>query len=161
VLLIAGDKLFPGKPVSLVVVIISILAVTFTSLSTSGIKLTGEIPGGLPSLGRPSLRLSDVDGVVALAFGCFLMGYIETVSAARTLALKNNYEVDPRQELLALGAANLAAAFSSAYPVAGGLSQSTVNEKSGAKTPLSLIFASITLAVILLFFTNLLKNLPE
>jgi anti-anti-sigma factor len=102
-----------------------------------------------------------VDGVVALAFACFLMGYIETVSAARTFAMKNNYEINPRQELLALGAANLASAFASGFPVSGGLSQSTVNEKSGAKTPLSLIICSATLAIILLFFTGLLKNLPE
>src|SRR5258706_3950869 len=105
--------------------------------------------------------MRDVDGVLPLAFACFLMGYIETISAARTFALKNNYEVNPRQELLALGAANLAAAFSTAYPVSGGLSQSTVNEKSGAKTPMSLIICSVTLAILLVFFAGLLKNLPE
>ena len=123
--------------------------------------ITGIIPEGLPSISRPSLRFRDVDGVLALAFACFLMGYIETISAARTFALKNNYNVNPRQELLSLGAANFAAAFSSAYVVAGGLSQSTVNDKSGAKTPMSLIICSVTLGVILLFFTSLLKNLPE
>ena len=160
-LLLLGDKFFPGRPVSLVVVIASIVVVSVTSLASSGLHITGEIPSGLPSIGRPSLRLSDVDGVMALAFACFLMGYIETVSAARTFAIKNNYQVSPRQELLALGAANLASAFASGYPVAGGLSQSTVNEKSGARTPLSLIICSATLAVLLLFFTGLLKNLPE
>lgn len=160
-LLILGDRLFPGRPVSLAVVVLSIIVVSFTPLAAVGLHITGNIPGGLPSLERPSLRLADVDGVIALAFACFLMGYIETVSAARTFALKNNYEVNPRQELLALGAANLATAFSGAYPVAGGLSQSTVNDKSGAKTPLSLIVCSLTLAIILLFFTSALKNLPE
>ena len=89
------------------------------------------------------------------------MGYIETISAARTLALKNNYKINARQELFSLGAANFAAAFSSAFVVSGGLSQSTVNDKSGAKTPMSLIVCSVTLGVILLFFTGLLKNLPE
>lgn len=161
ILLLLGDKFFPGKPVSLVVVVASIIVVSVTSLASSGLHITGEIPSGLPSFGRPSLRLSDVDGVVALAFACFLMGYIETVSAARTFAMKNNYEINPRQELLSLGAANLATAFANGYPVAGGLSQSTVNEKSGAKTPLSLIICSATLAILLLFFTGLLKNLPE
>lgn len=160
-LLILGDKIFPGKPVSLVVVVLSILSVTFLPFLKSHLHITGDIPGGLPSIGRPSLRLSDVDGVIELAFACFLMGYIETVSAARTFALKNNYEVSPRQELLSLGAANFAAAFASGYPVAGGLSQSTVNEKSGAKTPLSLIICSVTLAVLLLFCTSLLYDLPE
>lgn len=160
-LLILGDKIFPGKPISLVVVVLSILSVTFLPFLKSHLHITGDIPGGLPSIGRPSLRLSDVDGVIELAFACFLMGYIETVSAARTFALKNNYEVSPRQELLSLGAANFAAAFASGYPVAGGLSQSTVNEKSGAKTPLSLIICSVTLAVLLLFCTSLLYDLPE
>ena len=89
------------------------------------------------------------------------MGYIETVSAARTFAMKNNYVINPRQELLSLGAANLAAAFSSGYVVAGGLSQSIVNEKSGARSPMSLIICSITLALVVLFLAGFLKNLPE
>ncbi len=161
IILIAGDHFFPGKPVSLAVVIVSILLISFTGLASMGFQITGEIPSGLPSFSRPSIKLSDVDGIVELAFACFLMGYIETVSAARTMALKNNYTVDPRQELLSLGAANLSTGLFSGYVVAGGLSQSTVNEKSGAKTPLSLIICSISLAVILLFFTNLLTNLPE
>jgi MFS superfamily sulfate permease-like transporter len=97
-LLILGDYLFPGKPVSLVAVILSILVVSFTSLAASGIHITGDIPSGLPTLGRPSLRLTDVNGVVPLGFACFLMGYIETISAARTFAMKNNYDINPRQE---------------------------------------------------------------
>lgn len=160
-LLIAGDKIFPGKPVSLFVVILSIVIITFTQLSSYGFHITGIIPKGLPEIGRPAIRLQDVDGVFELAFACFLMGYIETISAARTFAIKNNYDIDPRQELLSLGAANFAASFSSAYVVSGGLSQSIVNEKSGAKSPLSLIVCSVTLAIILLYFTGLLKNLPE
>ena len=159
--LIAGEFFFKDKPISLVVVIASILVMSFTHLASSGVHITGIIPEGLPSLSRPSLRFRDVDGVLPLAFACFLMGYIETISAARTFALKNNYAVNPRQELLSMGAANFATAFSGAYVVAGGLSQSTVNEKSGAKTPMSLIVCSVTLAVILMFFTSFLKNLPE
>ena len=139
----------------------SILVISFTNLASPGVHITGIIPKGLPSISRPSLRFRDVDGVLELAFACFLMGYIETISAARTFALKNNYTINPRQELFSLGAANFAAAFSSAYVVSGGLSQSTVNDKSGAKTPMSLIICSITLGVILLYFTGLLKNLPE
>lgn len=161
IVLISGEHFFKNKPVSLVVVIAAILVMSFTNLASAGVHITGIIPEGLPSLSRPSLRFRDVDGVLALAFACFLMGYIETISAAKTFALKNNYKVNARQELLSLGAANFAASFSSAYVVAGGLSQSTVNDKSGAKTPMSLIICSVTLGVILLFFTFLLKNLPE
>ena len=159
-ILLAGTKLLPGKPVSLFVVIASILAITFTSLSAFGIHLTGEIQSGLPKLGRPSLRLSDADGILGLAMACFLMGYIETVSAARTFAQKNNYQINARQELLSLGMANIGSAFASGYVVAGGLSQSTVNDKAGAKTPMALIICSVVLAV-LLFFTGFLTNLPE
>ena len=144
-LLIAGDKLLPGKPVSLVVVIAAILIVSVTNLSASGLHVAGQIPQGLPSFERPSLRLNDVNGVLELAFACFLMGYIETISAAKTFAIKNGYNINARQELLSLGIANIAAAFAGAYVVSGGLSQSTVNEKSGAKTPLSLIICSIIL----------------
>lgn len=161
ILLIAGDFLLKGKPVTLLVVVAGILVISFSKLSSLGVHITGKIPEGLPSISRPSLRFRDVDGVLALAFACFLMGYIETISAARTFALKNNYDINPRKELFAMGAANFATAFYSAYVVSGGLSQSTVNDKSGAKTPMSLIICSATLCLILLFFTSLLKNLPE
>ena len=100
-------------------------------------------------------------GVIPLAFACLLLAYVESVSAARALAAQNRYEIDPRQELLGLGAANLAAAFFQAYPVAGGLSQSSVNDKAGAKTPLALVFASVTIGLCLMFLTGLLRNLPN
>ena len=106
------------------------------------------------------VRLRDVDGILPLSCACFLLSYIESISAARTLAAKNNYEIDPRQELLALGAANLAVGFGQGFPVAGGLSQSAVNDKAGARTPLAVLFASLTLAGCLLFLTGLLANLP-
>src|ERR1041385_2650116 len=112
IILIAGDKLLPGKPVSLIVLIAAVVVMSLTQLSSYGIQITGEIPKGLPSIGRPSVKLSDVDGVLELAFACFLMAYIETISAARTLASKNNYTINPRQELLSLGFANLATSFS-------------------------------------------------
>jgi len=134
--------------------------VSVASLGDLGFKTVGALPQGLPDFHRPVLRARDVDGVIPLAFACFLLAYIESVSAARALAQKNGYEIDPRQELLGLAAANLAAAFGQGYPVAGGLSQSSVNEKAGAKTPLALVFASTTIALCLLFLTDLLRNLP-
>ena len=159
-LLLIGEKLLPGRPIALAVVVLSIVVMSVTSLSEQGLKIVGELPQGLPRLSSPSLRLRDVDNVIPLALACFLLSYIESVSAARTLAAKNGYEVDPRQELLGLGAANLAVAFGQGFPVAGGLSQSAVNDKAGAKSPLALIVASVTLGVCLLFLTGLLKNLP-
>jgi len=102
-----------------------------------------------------------VEGIVPLAAGCLLLAYIESVSAARTFAAKHGYALDARQELLGIGTANLAAALGQGYPVAGGLSQSAVNDKAGARTPLALIVASGTLALCLLFLTGLLENLPK
>ena len=160
-LLLAGEKLLPGRPVALAVVALSIVALSVTSLAGLGFSIVGELPKGLPDFHAPELRLRDVDGVIPLAFACLLLAYVEGVSAARTLAQKNGYAIDPRQELLGLGAANLAAAFSQGYPVAGGLSQSSVNDKAGAKTPLALVFASLTIALCLIFLTGLLRNLPN
>ena len=160
-LLVFGERLLPGKPIALGVVALSIVAATLLGLPALGVPTTGEIPAGLPTFAGPALRLRDVEGIIPLAGGCLLLAYIEGVSAARTFAAKHGYSLDPRQEFLGIGAANLAAALGHGYPVAGGLSQSAVNDKAGARTPLALVFASITLALCLLFLTGLLENLPK
>ena len=160
-LLVLGERWLPGKPVALAVVALAIVAATLFGLPALGVPVTGAIPPGLPSLEGPALRLRDVEDIVPLAVGCLLLAYIEGVSAARAFAAKHGYPLDPRQEFLGLGAANLAAALGQGYPVAGGLSQSAVNDKAGARTPLALVFASVTLALCLLFLTGLLENLPK
>jgi sulfate permease, SulP family len=161
ILLLFGERLLPGKPVALGVVVLSIIASFGLGLPALGVATTGHIPAGLPSLEGPALRIRDIEGIVPLAAGCLLLAYIEGVSAARTFAAKHGYNLDVRQELLGVGAANLAAALGHGYPVAGGLSQSAVNDKAGARTPLALVFASITLALCLLFLTGPLENLPK
>jgi sulfate permease, SulP family len=160
-LLVGGERLLPGKPVALVVVALAIAAATAFGLPALGVAITGVIPAGLPTLSGPELSLRDIEGVLPLAAGCLLLAYIESVSAARTFAARHDDPLDPRQELLGLGAANLAAALGHGYPVAGGLSQSAVNDKAGARSPLALVIASITLAFCLLFLTGLLENLPK
>ena len=159
--LLLGERFLPGRPVALVVVVASVIVLSVTPLADLGFKTVGALPSGLPELHWPLLDVRDVDTVLPLAFACFLLAYIESVSAARALAQKNGYEIDPRQELLGLGAANLAVAVGQGYPVAGGLSQSSVNDQAGAKSPLALLFASLTIAVCLLFLTGLLRNLPN
>jgi sulfate permease, SulP family len=159
--LVLGERLLPGRPVALGVVALSIVAATAFGLPALGVPITGDIPAGLPALGGPALRLRDVEGILPLAAGCLLLAYIEGISAARTFAAKHGYALDARQELLGIGAANLATALGHGYPVAGGLSQSAVNDKAGARTPLALVFASITLALCLLFLTGLLESLPK
>jgi SulP family sulfate permease len=159
-IILFGEKIAPGKPIAIVIVVISILLISLTSLGEQGFITVGFIPSGLPEFHIPSLRVRDIDGVLPLALACFLLSYIESVSAARTLAQKNGYYVDPHQELLALGVANAAVALGQGYPVAGGLSQSAINDSAGARTPLSLVFASVSIAVCLLFLTGFLQNLP-
>ena len=161
ILLITGEKLFPGRPSAIILVIVSIVLITFTSLNNSGFSLVGVMPAGLPQFHLPSISIKDLDGVIPLAFACFLLAYIESVAAAKTMANQGGYEINSRQELLALAAANTATALGHGYPVSGGLSQSAVNSTAGAKTTLSLVFASAAIALCLLFLTGTLKNLPD
>ncbi len=160
-MLLAGDRWLPGRPIALVVVVLATVLVSVAHLDTLGVATVGVLPAGLPDFAWPALRLRDVDGVLPLAAACFLLSYVESVSAARTLATRHDDTIEPRQELLGLGAANLAAAFSQGFPVAGGLSQSSVNDKAGARSPLALVFASVTIGACLIFLTDLLHNLPS
>jgi MFS superfamily sulfate permease-like transporter len=143
-LLVAGDRLLPGRPVALGVVVLAIVASAATRLDVRGVATVGLIPAGLPSVGLPALRPREVDGLVPLAGACLLLAYIEGVAAARALAAKHGEAIDPRREFLGLAAANLLVGFGHGYPVAGGLSQSAVNEKAGARSRLSLVVASAT-----------------
>lgn len=159
-LLLLGEKYLPGRPVALFVVALATFAVAISSWEESGVATVGALPAGLPKLRAPALDFRSVDGILPLAGACFLLAYIEGVSSARTLAANHGQEINPRQELLALGMANLAVSFGQGFPVAGGLSQSAVNDKAGARTPLALVAASVTLTACLLCFTDLLANLP-
>ena len=160
-LLLLGERFLPGKPVGLTVVALSIVVASMLGLPALGIPVTGEVPQGLPTFQMPAFGLLEVDELFPLAAGCVLLAYVEGVSAARSFAAKHGYSLDVRQEFLGLGAANLATALGHGYPVAGGLSQSAVNDTAGARTPLSLVICSITLAVCLLFLAGLLTNLPK
>jgi len=160
VLIVVGEKLLPNKPITIVVVLISIILISTTTISSLGILTVGTIPGGLPKIHFPVFNYNDLVNVTPLAFACFLLAYIESVSTGRTLGLKNGFDLDARQELLALGAANLAASLGGGYPVSGGLSQSAVNDGAGAKTSISLIVASVAISFCLMFLTGFLKNLP-
>src|SRR5215204_2377797 len=160
-LLIFGERLAPGRPVALGVVALAIVAASVLGLPALGVPITGKIPPGLPTVEGPALRLRDVEGIFPLAAGCLLLAYIESISAARTFAAKHAYAIDPRREFLGLGAANLATALVHGYPIAGGLSQSAVNDKAGARTPLALVVASTALALCLVFLTGWLENLPK
>jgi high affinity sulfate transporter 1 len=166
VALLMGEKYLPGRPIPLAVVLVALVVSSVGQIEQHGVRVVGELPAGLPhfqvagaSLG--AVRIAELRQLTTLAFACFLLAYIESVSAARTFALKHHYNVDPRQEFLGLGAASFLVGLWQGFPVAGGLSQSAVNEQAGARTPLSLAFASAVIALVLLFFTGLFQSLPD
>jgi MFS superfamily sulfate permease-like transporter len=160
-LLLLGERFLSGRPVGLAVVALSILMATLFGLPALGVPVTGNIPEGLPAFEVPTFGMLEFQELFPIAAGCLLLAYIEGVSAARSFAAKHGYSLDVRQEFLGLGAANLAVAFGHGYPVAGGLSQSAVNDTAGARTSLALVVCSFALALCLLFFTGLLTNLPK
>lgn len=161
VILMLGERFFPRRPTALLVVVLATMVVSFLGLAGQGVQVVGPIPAGLPSFHIPVVGIEHLEGIMELAFACFLLSYVESIAAARTFAAKHNYVIDARQELLGLGAANLVAALGQGYPVAGGLSQSAVNEGAGARTSLSLLFASLTLTLALFFLTGWLGDLPQ
>jgi high affinity sulfate transporter 1 len=160
-LLWLGERFLPGRPTALAVVVLGIATAAFLPLSGHGVALTGQLPEGLPKVGMPDISFKDMDDLLELAFACFLLMFVESIAAARTFALKHNTALDPRQELLALGAANLASSVGHGFVVAGGLSQSAVNDKAGARSPLALPVASLALVCVLLFLTGPLALLPQ
>lgn len=161
VLLVLGKVFLKDKPVALLVVIGGVLAAPLMNAEALGVKLLGTVPQGLPPIGLPALQWQDLNELLPLAMACFMLGAVETVAIGRTFALKHGYRLDPNQEFLALGAANLGAGLGQGFPVAGGMSQSLVNESGGARTPLSGLIAALIVLVVVLFFSGLLRNLPQ
>ena len=161
VLFLALEKALPGRPTTLLVVAGAIVATAFLGLGGLGIHLVGELPTGLPVVGLPDIHLSDLRDLIPTALACFLLAYGETISVARTFAQKQGDEVDPERELTALGMANIATGLARGFPVAGGMSQTAINHMGGATSPMALVVTSGAVALTLLFFAGLFRNLPE
>lgn len=161
VVLILGKVWLKNKPVALVVVIGGIVASSALGLDAHGVKLLGEVPQGLPAVGLPAIHWSDLNDLLPLALACFLIGAVETAAIGRMFSAKHGGRFDPNQEFLALAAANLAAGLGRGFPISGGMSQSMVNESGGARTPLSTALAGGLLLLVVLFFSHLLRALPQ
>ena len=160
-LLILGKIFLKNKPVALFIVIGGIVAASALSLDERGVKLLGEVPQGLPSVGLPAIQWSDLNNLLPLAIACFMLGAVETAAIGRMFCAKHGGRLDANQEFLALAAANLAAGLGRGFPISGGMSQSLVNEGGGARTPLSGAFAALIILVVVLFFSHLLSALPQ
>lgn len=138
----------------------STLAVAWLELETRGVATVGAIPRGLPQFSMPMTDLALLQLLIVPAVMIAIVGYVESISIAQTLAAKRRQKIDPNKELVALGAANLGASFSSAMPVTGGLSRSIVNFDAGARTPAAGAMTAVAIALSLLFLTPLLQALP-
>src|SRR5215472_11860693 len=160
-LLLLGKRFLKNKPVALFVVIAGIIGASTMDLGSFGVKLLGEVPQGTPPFGLPAVHLSDLNDLLPLALGCFLIGTVETAALGRMFAVKHSYRFDPNQELLGIAGANVMAGLGHGFPVSGGMSQSLVNESGGARTPLSGFIAALLMLLIVLFVSGALRYLPQ
>jgi sulfate permease, SulP family len=149
-----------AKAGPVVAVALTILAVVLLDLGASGVKLVGEVPQGLPPFALPSTDPSLIAQLWVPALLISVIGFVESVSVAQTLAAKRRQRIAPDQELVGLGAANLASAFSGGYPVTGGFARSVVNFDAGAQTPAAGAYTAAGIALASLFLTPLLASLP-
>jgi sulfate permease, SulP family len=159
--LLLGKRFLRNKPVALFVVIAGIIAASSMDLGSLGVKLLGQVPQGLPPFGLPAVDVSDLNDLLPLALGCFLLGVVETAALGRMFAVKHGYRFDANKELLGIAGANVMAGLGHGFPVSGGMSQSLVNESGGARTPLSGFIAALLMLLIVLFVSGALRYLPQ
>ena len=142
-------------------IFVTTLVVWGFDLASSGVKIVGDVPTGLPPLSLPSFSMDLWSSLIVSAVVISIIGFVESVSVAQTLAAKKRQRIDPDQELIGLGAANIGAAFTGGFPVTGGFSRSVVNYDAGASTPAAGAYTAIGLGVASLFLTPLIFHLPK
>ena len=154
-----ADVLTKAGPVAAVVV--TTLAVWAFGLADKGVKIVGDVPQSLPPFTLPDFSPSLVMQLVIPALLISVIGFVESISVVQTLAAKKRQRIDPDQELIGLGAANLGAAFTGGYPVTGGFARSVVNFDAGAETPAAGAFTAVGLAIAAVALTPLVFFLPK
>jgi high affinity sulfate transporter 1 len=162
VLLYILDWRFHNSPNTLIVVIVSIVALTFTNLhSAHEVAIVGDIPGGLPTPAFPELNNDDIGALLPLAVGLFILSFVETTSIGRSLESRHKYKMDPDQELVALGAANITSGLVQGFPVSGSFSRSYLNERIGGKTQMVGLMSALMLILVVAGLTGVFYNMPE
>lgn len=161
ILIVAIGRYLSKLPAALTTIAISIVAVSALNLTTRGVDVVGTLSTGLPPMSLPDVSLIDYMAVIPGALAIVLLGYIETVGAAAGAASKEGGRIDPDQELVALGTANLGAGLSSGFVVAGSLSKTSVAMGTGGKTQISHVVSAILAVLTLLVLMPLFTNLPE
>lgn len=155
----AAGMVAKAGPVLAVGVTIAVTAIF--RLDNQGVAIVGQVEGSLPPLGVPSFDLGLIRSLIGPAILISIIGFVESISVAQTLAAKRRQRINPDQELIALGASNLAAGLSSGYPVTGGFARSAVNFDAGAQTPAAGAYTAVGIAFAALFLTPLLTFLPK
>ncbi|HEX5640684.1 MAG TPA: sulfate permease [Burkholderiaceae bacterium] len=150
-----------SKVAPAMVIVATTLAVWGFDLKGSNVAILGSVPGGLPAIALPPVDVSLWTKLLVPSLLICIVGYVESISVALTLAAKRRQRVDPDQELIALGAADLGSAISGGFPVTGALSRSVVNFDAGAQTPAAGAFTAVGVAIATLFLTPLLFFLPK
>ncbi|MBV7379169.1 SulP family inorganic anion transporter [Maritimibacter dapengensis] len=153
-----ADILAKAGPV-LAVAVTTLLSVAF-DFQGKGVSIVGDVPQGLPPLTAPSFDLEIWGQLLGSALLISIIGFVESISVAQTLAAKKKQRITPDQELVGLGASNIAAAMSGGYPVTGGFARSVVNFDAGAETPAAGAFTAVGIALAALLLTPLLYFLP-
>ncbi len=149
-------------PGPLLAVVFGILAVWGFGLFDQGVKIVGNVPDGLPAFTMPAFDLASIKELLPIALTISFIGFMESIAVAKAVQAKHkDYRVEPNQELIALGLANIGGAFFKAFPVTGGFSRTAVNDQSGAKTGMSSIISAVLIALTLLFLTPLFYYLPK
>lgn len=151
-----------SKLAPMLVIIVSTLMVWKMDLHVkSGLNIVGYVPSGVPDIKYSLPTWSMVQSLWLPALLISVVGFVESVSVGQSLAIKRRQRINPDRELVGLGAANLASAFSGGYPVTGGFSRSVVNFSAGANTPLSGVISAVLMTIVLIGFTDSFTNLPQ
>ncbi|SNR27021.1 SulP family inorganic anion transporter [Puniceibacterium sediminis] len=154
-----ADALTKAGPVA--AVIVTTATVWLLGLDARGVNIVGAVPQSLPPLTMPSLSPELLKQLLIPALLISIIGFVESISVAQTLAARRRQRIDPDQELIGLGAANLGAAFTGGFPVTGGFSRSVVNFDAGAETPAAGAYTAVGLAIAALMLTPLIHYLPN
>lgn len=157
---LAVTLIVSGAPLLAVILGIAI-AQLFQLDQTAKVAVVGAIPAGLSPLSAPAMTMADAQALLPTALTIVLVSVVESIAVAKALASKRRQAIDPDQELVALGGANIAASFFSGYPVTGGFARSVVNAQAGAITGLASLITAAGIALILLFFTPIFYYLPQ
>jgi SulP family sulfate permease len=145
----------------LAVALAILITYKFSLNETKDVKIVGELAKGFPPFAIPSFNLEMVQRLIPSAIILSLVGFVESISVAQSLASKKRQRIQPNQELIALGAANIASGFSGGYPITGGFARSVVNFDAGAQTPLAGAMTAVLIAITTLYFTPLFYYLPR